>query len=150
MGFEALDRTCVLDGDKLRHALTALARETGDQAKLRKDALELIKTAFNEARSHIKTRVDNEALTGIAAAHALSELQDTVIQVIYDFAIKHVYYAQNPTTAERLSVVATGGYGRGLLAPGSDIDLLFLRPFKQTPGARASSNSFSTCCGIWG
>ncbi len=31
MGFEALDRACVLDGDELRHALTALARDSGNQ-----------------------------------------------------------------------------------------------------------------------
>ena len=35
--------------------------------------------------------------------------------------------------ADKVTVVATGGYGRGLLAPGSDIDLLFLLPAKQTP-----------------
>ena len=64
---------------------------------------------------------------------ATSFLMDQLIRVIFDLADQRIYAAANPSAAERLSVVATGGYGRGELAPLSDIDLLFLRPYKQTP-----------------
>src|SRR5213075_2500089 len=61
--------------------------------------------------------------------------------------IKHLYPAQNPSEAERMAIVATGGYGRGVLAAGSDIDLLFLLPYKQTAWGESVAETILYC--LW-
>ena len=70
--------------------------------------------------------------TGGAAPSGSAGMQDEIIRILFEFAAGELYPLQVRSQAERMAVVATGGYGRGLLAPGSDIDLLFLLPYKQT------------------
>src|SRR5712671_4015934 len=69
---------------------------------------------------------------GGRCAGRLTRMQDDLIRVIYTFAVTQLYPPQSRSESERMAIVATGGYGRGLMAPGSDIDLLFLLPYKQT------------------
>src|SRR5919198_2428990 len=84
---------------------------------------------------------------GRRCAERLCTMQDEAIRVLYEFATKHLYPAQNPSEAERMAIVATGGYGRGVLAAGSDIDLLFLLPYKQTAWGESVAETILYC--LW-
>ena len=120
------------DPSELRHALTALFSAAGSHSEARPQVVERLKTLVKEAREHARMALEADG-NGRRCAAGLSQFQDELIRLVYDYTVAHVYRATNPSDAERMSVIATGGYGRGLLAPGSDIDLLFLLPYKQTP-----------------
>src|SRR6202022_2170269 len=84
---------------------------------------------------------------GRLCAERLCRLQDDIIQVIFDFAARQLYPSQSPSDAEHMAVVATGGYGRGLMAPGSEIHLLFLLPYKQTAWGESVAEAILYC--LW-
>ena len=84
---------------------------------------------------------------GRRCAERLCQMQDEIIRLLFDFTTTVIYPPQVRSEAERMAVVATGGYGRGLLAPGSDIDLLFLLPYKQTAWSESVAEALLYC--LW-
>lgn len=124
----------IIDAEKLRAELDALAAQHAHDDVARKRGLvEILKRVMASGREVARARLEEGAHRGRACAEGLCYLQDEIIGELHHFAIRHVFPLSNPSSSEHFSVIAVGGYGRGMLAPDSDIDLLFLLPYKQTP-----------------
>jgi [protein-PII] uridylyltransferase len=121
-----------LDRARLDEALAAAKRASrGDAAAFRIACVDLFRGALDEGRAEARRQLEDGG-HGRACAQRLSELEDQLIRALHDMARLHVHPGV-PASA-RLAIVAVGGYGRGMLAPGSDIDLLFLLPEAPDPG----------------
>jgi len=126
------DLNLIVDRMALEAEIDALAIEhEGERDALRIAVVQLLKNTLREGRERIRAWFGEDRL-GTRCAKHLSWLQDELIRATYAYVTRYVYVSHNPTSSERMAVIAVGGYGRGTLAPGSDIDLLFLLPAKQT------------------
>ena len=126
-------RRAIIDRRSLSDRVAAL--DMADQATLRRAVTAELKLALDAGRAEIARRLAERPTRGLEAANGQAFLIDQLIRVLFDAVTQRLYPLSNPTAAERLAILAVGGYGRGEMAPHSDIDIAFLTPWKQTPWA---------------
>ncbi len=105
----------------LSDALAAL-RVEGKGIIQRDAAVATFRRHLARIQAYVQNAFEQEQFTGLQAARLLGALIDGVIGVLYEHATDELGFNE----PAHLSIAATGGYGRGVLAPFSDIDLLFL------------------------
>jgi [protein-PII] uridylyltransferase len=118
----------------------------GSEQELRRAVAQRLKTLLAEGRKHAEQALLNDR-QGRRCAERLCFMTDEIIRILFEFVTAHLYPSENPSDSERMAIVATGGYGRGLMAPGSDLDLLFLLPYKQTAWGEQVAEAILYC--LW-
>ena len=121
----------VIDRRDLSDRIAALVDEHG-ATKSRMLVVNLLKQAMEDGRAEISRRLMDRPSAGHEVAEAQAFLVDQVIRILHDHVVAHVYPATNRSTGEHISIIAVGGYGRGEMAPHSDVDIAFITPSKQT------------------
>src|SRR6266700_2080742 len=135
------------DTPRVSAAVDALAeRHSGREDLFRASVAQFLKAQLATTRAAAQTLLLKDR-HGRRCAERLCFVQDEIIRILYSAATRHLYRSPIPSGAERMAVVATGGYGRGLMAPESDIDLLFILPYKQTAWGEQVAEAILYC--LW-
>jgi [protein-PII] uridylyltransferase len=124
----------IIDRSAVTERLAAVVAQGLVKHKRRIAVLDVFRQAYQAGFAEVRRRFDSHG-QGTEAVHEQCFLIDQLVRLAHDFGSRYEYPGGAATTAQVMSVVAVGGYGRGELSPQSDIDLLFLLPYKRTSHA---------------
>ncbi|MCY1670896.1 [protein-PII] uridylyltransferase [Novosphingobium sp. SL115] len=124
------NQRAIVDRRALADAVAAAFAEQGE--KSRPAVVELLRDALKAGRAELARRLEAKPSAGAECAQGQAFLVDQLVRVIHDHIVARVYRASNRSTGERIAVLAVGGYGRGEMAPHSDVDIAFVTPIKPT------------------
>jgi [protein-PII] uridylyltransferase len=116
----------------VRAKLDAALADLSGSGAVRAEVVSILSAARDRGRAIIERAIAQTPLAARRATRAYAYLTDCIVIEVLRVAETYLHPNALPSETEKMAVLAVGGYGRGEMAPYSDVDLLFVTPWKMT------------------